>query len=351
MAAYKIFKKARKHHGQSWLPILLAIVVLLIVGVGVVRVTYTNNLKPVSTSSQTVYFTVDAGSSVQDIATNLKNQGLIRSTSAFKNYVRTKELRASLQAGTYVLSPSMNTQQIVTKMVSGDVAKNLLTILPGKRLSQIEAAFKQAGYSDSEIAKAFNPATYIGDSALASLPAGSSLEGYLYPDSFQKTTGTPAETIVQESIDELAKHLTPSITQGFKDHNLTIYQGLTLASIIYQETDDASAQPTVAQVFLSRLAQGMPLESNVTANYAADTEGVARNVSIDSPYNTYLHKELPPGPIGNFTDAVLQAIAHPTNTDYLYFIAGDDGKMHFSRTAAEHEQAITDFCQVKCAQP
>jgi UPF0755 protein len=95
----------------------------------------------------------------------------------------------------------------------------------------------------------------------------------------------------------------------------------------------------------------MRLQSNVTANYAADIAGVPRNVNIDSPYNTYLHDGLPPGPIGNMTKSALNAVAHPSNTDYVYFIAGDDGKMHFSHTADEHNAAIKQYCQKKCAQP
>lgn len=349
MKRYKLNSKARRR--PVWLLPLILIMIIFGAGVVVVRQTYTNNLRPLSSSTRTVYFTVSSGWGVRQIAGSLQDHGLIRSATAFKNYVDTKELRTGLQAGTYILSPSMSVQEIVDKMVNGDVAKNLLTILPGKRLDQIKQTFKQHGYSDSDLANTFNPASYLGDKAVASLPAGASLEGYLYPDSFQKITGTPAETIVKESLDEMNDHLTPAIVQGFADHNLSTYQGITLASIIYQETDNSSYEPTVAQVFLKRLASGMPLQSNVTANYAADVVGVPRNVNINSPYNTYLHKGLPPGPIGNMADSALRAVAFPSNTDYLYFIAGDDGQMHFSHTGAQHDQAIKQYCQTKCAQP
>lgn len=346
MTSYSLNRRNRRR--PSWVLVIVLALIVLLAGTGLILVNYTNNLKPVSSSQKTVAFTVDPGMSVQEIANDLQSHGLIRSATAFKNYVNTKELRASLQAGTYILSPSMSVQQIVDKMVNGEVAKNLLTILPGKTLDQIKATFAKAGYSGDDIATAFNPASYIGDPAIESLPTGASLEGYLYPDSFQKISGTPAEKIVKESIDEMADHLTPSIVQGFADHRLSVYQGVTLASIVYQETDDPSAQPTVAQVFLTRLNRGMPLQSNVTANYAADQAGVARNVNIQSPYNTYLHKGLPPGPIGNMLDSALKAVAFPSNTNYLYFIAGDDGKMHFSHTQDEHIQSIKRYCQKKC---
>jgi len=348
MAKYK-FSKPLAKKARNW-PLLIAVAILLLLGgIWAVRDIYYNNLKPVSSSSKTVYFTVQQGWSIQQIAASLQQQGLIRSATAFKNYATTKELRGSLQAGTYILSPSMSVQDIVNKMINGDVAKNLLTILPGKRLDQIKQAFAAAGYSSDEIATAFNPASYLGDPAIDSLPNGASLEGYLYPDSFQKTTGTPAEAIVKESLDEMYAHLTPSIVQGFADHGLSVYQGVTLASIINQETDDPAYQPTVAQVFLKRLNQGMPLESNVTANYAADVAGVARSTNIDSPYNTYLQPGLTPGPIGNVTASALKAVAFPSNTDYLYFVADENThKLYFSTTQDEHNAQAKIHCPNTC---
>lgn len=324
-------------------------IIVLAIGTVVVRTVYINNLKPVSSSTTTSYFTVLTGASVDRIASDLKTANLIKSSGAFKNYVRTNELNDKLQAGTYIISPSMSVQDIVKKMISGDVAKNLLTILPGKRLDEIKTIFAKAGYTSAQISAAFNPATYLGHPALNYLPKGASLEGFLYPDSFQKTSDTPASTIVRESLDEMSKHLTADVISNFANHNLSVYQGVTLASIVYQETGDPTYMTTVAQVFISRLAQDMMLQSNVTANYAADIAGKTRDVSIDSPYNTYLVKGLPPSPISNVTDNALKAVAHPDSTDYLFFIAGDDGKMHFTRTQAEHNQAISQYCKA-CAQ-
>src|SRR5438105_3799967 len=162
----------------------------------------------------------------------------------------------------------MSVNQIVKKMVDGDVAKNLLTILPQKRLDEIKEAFAKAGYSSAQINQAFDPANYAGHPVLASLPPGASLEGYLYPDSFQKQTDTPAADIVREALDEMQQYLTQDVTNGFAAHSLNTYQGITLASIVAQETDNPTYQPMVAQVFLSRLANNMSLGSDVTAFYA-----------------------------------------------------------------------------------
>ena len=171
----------------KFLIIILAAVLVLIGGsAAVLRVWYNNNLKPVSSSGSTAFFTVIPGSGVHQIAIDLKRASLIRSSSAFETYVTTNNFRDKLQAGTYRFSPLMSVQTIVDKMVKGDVAKDLLTILPGKRLDQIRRAFTDAGYSPAEVDEAFKPTNYSGHPALASLPKGASLEGYLYPDSFQK---------------------------------------------------------------------------------------------------------------------------------------------------------------------
>jgi UPF0755 protein len=354
MPTYKRYKRSRGYLGigsSRFLILLAGVFIILIVGVvGTLRVWYANNLKPVSGDTKTTYFTVEPGESKHEIATELKQQKLVRSSSAFENYLRSNEIDI-LQAGTYSLSPSMNVQTIVEKMHNGNVTKNLLTILPGKRLVQIKDAFAKSGYSQSEIDSAFNPAAYASHPVIANLPSGASLEGFLYPDSFQKDTNTPASTIVAESLDEMQKHLTQDVINGFAANGLNVFQGVTLASIVNQETDDPKYQSTVAQVFYSRIKQGMMLESNVTANYAADERGVARNVGIDSLYNTYLHAGLTPGPIGNVTASAIKGVAHPANTDYVYFIAGDDEKIHFSRTLEEHNAAIKQYCQKKCAQP
>ena len=330
---------------------MIIVVVILLLGSGVIslRSWYVNNLKPVSSSaSATQYFTVTSGASLHQIAVKLKSAGLIRNSRAFETYVRTNELHDKLQAGTYSLGSSMSVDQIVKKMVDGDVAKNLLTILPQKRLDEVKQAFLGAGYTPEQINRAFNPASYHDHPVLASLPTGASLEGYLYPDSFEKQVDTPATDIVRQSLDAMQRYLSQDTINGFAAHSLNVYQGITLASIVAQETDDPAYQPMVAQVLMTRLAQNVPLQADVTAFYASAVNGQPKSLNINSPYNTYLHAGLPPGPISNMTKDALQAVAHPANTDYLYFVAGDDSKIHFSRTQAEHEDAVKKYCTREC---
>lgn len=334
---------------HTWMSVVLIAAVIIGVGAWGLHSWYNRNLAPVSSSQQVVYFPIATGSSLHAIAVDLKRADLIRNSQAFETYVRGRQLYAKMQAGTYALSPSMSVPQIVDKIVGGEVSTSYVTILPGKTIKQIEQTFKQAGYSDAEIAVAFDPATYPDEPVLASLPAGASLEGFLYPDSFQKETDTPAQTIIRESLEEMQQHLTSDIVNGFAAQGLNPFQGVTLASIVYQESGNPSDEPTVAQVFLLRLKQGMMLGSDVTAFYAASLVGQGQTLGVDSPYNTRLHTGLPPGPIGNMTQDALKAVAHPSNTDYLYFVAGDNGKIHFSHTEAEHEQAIKQYCTTQCS--
>jgi UPF0755 protein len=337
------------HYPKFWI-IAFAILFVVLVGVvGSLRIWYTNNLKPVSSSQKITYFTVENGDTKHQIAVKLQRDKLIKSSKAFETYLRGNEVQI-LQAGTYGLSPSMSVQKIVEKMVEGQVTRNLLTILPGKRVDEIRKTFSKAGYSEDVINNAFDPDTYADLPLMSYIPNGQSLEGFLYPDSFAQQANTPATDIVRESLNEMQSKLTTDVINGFVAQGLNPYQGVTLASIVYQESDDPEAQSTIAQVFLSRIKQDMALQSNVTANYAADLAGVARNVNIDSPYNTYFHKGLTPGPIGNVTQAALSAVAHPANTNYLYFVAGDDGKIHFSSTAEEHRSLIKQYCTKLCAQ-
>lgn len=334
---------------RTWPLILIALVIILGGGIWAARSWYNRNLAAVSSSSEVVYFPIETGSSLQEIAQDLSRVHLIRSATAFETYVRGRQLYAKMQAGTYALTPSMSTPQIVDKIVKGEVSKNYVTILPGKTVKQIKKAFLQAGYTDTEIETALDPATYAGHPLLSSLPTGATLEGLMYPDSFQRDANTPASTLVRESLDEMEKHLTQDIVAGFATQGLNEYQGITLASIVYAESGSPQSEPTVAQVFLLRLKQGMALGSDVTAFYAAGLAGQDKTLGVDSPYNTRLHTGLPPGPIGSFTDIALKAVAHPSSTDYLYFVAGDDGTIHFSHTEQEHEDAIKKYCTKECS--
>lgn len=343
-------RQPRRRWPRRVLWVIAIIVVLLVLATVGVRTMYNQNLKAVSNSSQAVTVTIGEGLSSKAIAAKLKKLGLIRSTWAFQWYISTKEVRDALQAGTYSLRPDQTTPQIVGVLTHGKIATNLITILPAQRLGQIRTAFESAGYTKAEIDEALNPAEYVGNPALVDKPAGASLEGYLYPDSFQKDSGTSLKTIVSESMAEMNKRLTPDIRAAFAAQGLSTYQGIILASIVEQEVSNASDRAQAAQVFLTRLRTGISLGSDVTAFYGALLAGQKPSVTYDSPYNTRLHTGLPPTPISNVSASSLAAVAHPAATNWLFFVSGDDGKTYFSQNLQQHEQQVQLYCHKLCHQ-
>lgn len=330
--------------------LVVAVLAALLIGsAAAVRQAYYERLKPVSDSQVVVLFTVKKGAAATSIANQLQEQGLIRSSTIFQWYIRTNNVRDKLQAGTYALRPSMSVPEIVDVLVNGSVKSDLLTILPGQRLDQIRQSFINAGFQPDEVDAALNPANYVGHPALADKPAAAGLEGFLYPESYQKDESTKPSTIVVQALDEMAQRLTPDIRAAFASHGLSVYQGVTLASMVEKEVSSPTERAQAAQVFLKRLQIDMPLGSDPTAFYGAIIRGAEPTTEYDSPYNTLKYKGLPPGPIANATESSLTAIAKPANTDWLYFVSGDDGVTRFSKTYEEHVQLIKQYCREKCA--
>ncbi|HKU18695.1 MAG TPA: endolytic transglycosylase MltG [Candidatus Saccharimonadales bacterium] len=330
----------------------VAVLVIALVGATmVVRHAYFESLKPLSSTNQTTQLvTIEKGSTVDGIATQLKKAGLIRSAWAFKLYVSSKNVRDALEAGTYSLDPGQSVPQIVSQLTHGKVATDLVTILPGQRLDQIRATLLNYGFRQTDVDAALDPASHAGAAALVDKPASGSLEGYLYPDSYQKTSATTPKQIVDEALAEMDAQLTPDIRAAFAQQGLSTYQGIILASIVEQEVNTQSDRQQAAQVFIKRLHLGMALGSDVTAYYGSLVAGKGKTLSYDSPYNTLIHTGLPPTPISNVNASALQAVAHPAATDWLYFVTGDDGVTHFSQTLEEHEAATAQYCHKLCSQ-
>lgn len=329
---------------------VIAIIVVIGMSVVIVRRSYDENLKAVSTSQNAQLVTIPLGSTVKEIGMILRKAGVIRTGWAFEWYVRNNNVRDKIQAGTYYLRPNQSIPEITNVLTQGKVATDLVTILPGQRLDQIKKALISSGFSEAEVASALNPNAYLDHPALVDKPQPASLEGYLYPESFQKTAETKPSTIVKASLDQMQKYLTPDTRAGITRQGLTVYEGIILASIIDQEVSSPSDQKTVAQVFLKRLKEGQALESDATAIYGAVLAGQTPSITYDSAYNSYQHKGLPPTPISNVSKSALEAVSSPSNTDFLYFVAGDDGKTYFSHTLSEHEQLTKEHCKKLCSQ-
>jgi len=328
--------------------IVLALALVLgLLGAGVMY-TYTQNLKPAGTSTSFVTVEVESGMSLAEIATMLQKQQLIRSETAFKRYAQLNQASKYLQAGTYELSPSQSTQEIVSQLTKGKVATKLVTILPGQRLDQIRHALIQQGFSEAEVDAALDPSQYENSSLLADKPKSASLEGYLYPDSYQRTGTTKVKTIVQQSLDRMENQLSTNIRAGFKKQGITVYQGVILASIVEKEVVNQSDRKQAAQVFLTRTRTGMQLGSDVTAFYGSELAGKGQDVTYDTPYNTRIHSGFPPTPISNVSHSSLSAVASPADTEWVFFVAGDDGVTHFSKTVEEHEALTKKYCIKLC---
>jgi UPF0755 protein len=280
----------------------------------------------------------------------LHQDKLIRNPWAFEWYVRASGLEDSLEAGTYALNSAQNVPNIAAIISSGKIATKLVTILPGKRLDQITATLINAGFSPSSVSAALQPDQYAGLPALAIKPAGASLEGLLYPDSFEKSSATDPSVIIRESLVEMGEQLTPSLQEAFAREGLSPYQGLVLASIVQQEVSNYSDQTQVAQVFIKRLSLNMPLGSDVTALYGAIEANQPPSLSYDSPYNTLLHTGLPPTPISTVSLAALDAAANPAPTNWLYFVTGDNGTTYFSQTLQQQQSNIASYCHTLCSQ-
>jgi UPF0755 protein len=336
---------------------IVAIVAAVIIGSGLAAwLWYGVQLSPFTNDKQKlIAVTIESGSSPSQIGRLLQAKSIIRSSLAFDINTRLSGTRGQLQAGTYRLSPGESTPVIVEHLVSGKVDEFNITFLPGATLKQDRQVLVDAGFATSEIDAAFSK-TY--DSPLFnSKPAGSDLEGYIYGQTYRFNGGDTAEAVLQRTFDEFAKVIQANnLEAGFRQQGLTLYQGITLASIVQREVgtphgsdEPSSDQKQVAQVFYSRLATSMMLGSDVTYQYAADKLGVARDVNLDSPYNTRRYTGLPPGPIASPGLTALKAVAAPASGDYLFFLSGDDGLTYFARTEAEHQANIKDHCAVKCS--
>ncbi|HET7630494.1 MAG TPA: endolytic transglycosylase MltG [Candidatus Saccharimonadales bacterium] len=342
----------------DWRFWLLAGAAALALIAGIFGLVYFHNTGALDDSddARTQLIEVAPGDSAGTIAAKLDDSRLIRSQWAFKLYARLH--RSVFLPGRYLVSSAQPVPGIINVMVEGKSSVFNVTFIAGLTLEQLkQRLISQYGYHESEVDRAFK-ADY-DNPLLADRPTGASLEGYIFPETFKVNVDDSLEELLGRDFSELYSKLTTDhLIAKFRQHHLTVYQALTLASIVQKEASDPHDQRLVAQVFLKRLKEGKPLGSDVTALYGADKAGVklpkdpaaAASVAIkyDSPYNTRLHKGLPPGPIANMEYTAIEAVANPADTDYTYFIGGDDKKMHYARTLEEHNANINRYCQVSC---
>lgn len=333
---------------RSWWKVaLLGVLGAIFIVAGIFVWWYYAQLAPVNADTETrTLVVVESGSTPTTIAEQLEEESLIRSAQAFLLYTRFTGTQNSLQAGSYRLSAAQSTPDIVEILTGGAVESFQMTFIPGMTLAEQREVFLQAGYTEEAIDAALS-AEYETP-LFAGKPTTADLEGYIYPETYQVATGASVASVLRQSFTEYERVITDNnLEAGFAEQGLSLFEGITLASIIEKESIGGD-EAQIAQVFLLRKEIGMQLGSDVTYQYIADKLGVQRDINLDNPYNTRRYTGLPPGPISSPGLASLQAVANPAEGDYLYFLSGDDDVTYFARTIEEHERNIREKCQIKC---
>jgi len=291
-------------------------------------------------------FDIDQGESVNSIAVRLQSDGIIADASAFRDYVIYTGLDTTIQAGKYTLSPALSIVDVARHLQDATPQDVTFVVLPGWRLEEVAATLPTSGL-------AVTPEEFIA--VAAQHPAGydffvsgASSEGFLYPDSYVFPRNTSAEELLDALVRNFSLHVGADLREGFARQGLSVYQGVTLASLVQREAVKPEEQSTIASVFLNRLNAGIKLDSDPTVQYAlgynADQQTwwtnplSANDLQFDSPFNTYVYGGLPPEPIDSPGAEALRAVAFPAQTPYYYFRARCDGSgLHlFAETFDEH---------------
>lgn len=292
--------------------------------------------------SQGVFVDVPHGASRRAVARLLANQGVVRSRWVFEALSRWRS-RSTLQAGEYFFDHPVTSLQVFETIASGRVYVRELTIPEGFSMFDIADLVQREDFTTREnfLAAARNPAL-IRDL----VPSAPSLEGFLFPATYEFPRHPTGEQMVAAMVAHFRQEWMGISARQPNHSGLPLEQVVTLASLVERETPKAEERPVVAGVFINRLHHRVPLQCDPTVVYALELTGnyagrlEAASLPFDSPYNTYRHIGLPPGPIANPGNASLKASLDPPETDYLYFVANTEGGHFFSKTLAEHNRNV-----------
>ena len=273
----------------------------------------------------------------------LHQKGLLGPEWFFQVLGRVQQVDRKIIPGEYELHAGMRPTVLLAKLVKGEVYQHSVTIPEGYNIVQIADILDQKGLADKEeILRLSRDRTFIASMDVKA----STLEGYLFPDTYRFARYTPPESIVRTFISRFHEMVTPEIYAQAKSMGMTLQEVLTLASVIEKETGLAKERALVSGVFHNRLRRNIPLQSDPTVIYALEYfDGNIRkaDLSVNSPYNTYKVRGLPPGPIANPGLAAIQAALYPTPSDFVYFVSRNDGSHKFSATLAEHNKAVDKY--------
>ena len=348
-------------------PILIGLTVfVLVAGIGVTvwNRLYGSFVAPVDPQDTAEYtFEISSGQSLNRVATNLEEAGLIRSRTAFKYYCDFAGMGQKIQIGAYNIKKNMSMTEIAELLTTGDgnpLVRNI-TLIPGETIEEFAAKLVRNGVFESSDAflaackdgKAYREYYYIDDVLTNGRPDERRyvLEGYLAPDTYEVYVTATEDEIIRKLLSQTEAVFTTELQERADELGMTMDEVLTLASMIEKEAK-ADDFPKVSAVFHNRLKEGMKLESDVTIHYITGVRKMAladRELTLNSPYNTYRVSGLPVGPICNPSPAAVRAALYPdetmVNEKYLYFCAKEpeSGELYFSRTLDQHNRAVEAY--------
>lgn len=296
---------------------------------------------------------VEPGTGIAEIGRQLHGLGLVRHPEIFRALVVTRRAAGRLRAGEYALQGEMSLDDIVDKMVRGDVVRHLVTFPEGTDLEEMSRIVASQGVPPAAFLEAARDVSLIKDLD----PEAKDLEGYLFPDTYEVEPRRPdaAPVLVKRMVQRQRAVVGPMLPL-VQASGRTLREVVTLASLVELETARKEERPHIAAVFLNRLRRRMPLQTDPTVIYALRRAGTwdgnirKGDLDVDSPYNTYRFPDLPPGPIANPGREAIRAVLEPMPSEDLYFVSRNDGSHQFSRSLAEHERAVDVYQRHRRAQ-
>lgn len=329
--------------------ILYFFILLIIGGIFVARNYYISSLGPMDVENPTVVeIEIPSGSSTNKISEILFDNGLIKNKTIFKYQVKSLNADGKLKAGTYELNTDMDLNKIIADLTHGGRSDNTVrfTIPEGYELVHIAEKLSNEGLVDKDrfIELASNKSNFEEKfEFLKELEEGQSLEGFLFPSTYEIYKGSKEEEIISKMLNEFEIIYKKDVETKLEEMNMTLNEAVTLASIVEREGKVDSERPLMSAVFHNRLKKGMALQSCATVQYILGTRKEVLSIpetQTPSPYNTYINEGLPPGPIASPGEKSLIAAMNPADVDYLFFVlTGSDGTHTFTTNYNDHLQA------------
>ena len=277
------------------------------------------------------------------IAARVAEADVVRSRLAFLATAMARGVPRSLKAGEYEVPQNATTWNVVSLLESGHVRQRAVLHPEGATVSELARVFDGEQLAPADvIARVAVDKKFLAAQGIEA----ASVEGYLFPDTYQFVRGMTAEEMLGRMVNRMRSKLTPTIKERGQARGLSVHELLTLASIIEREAVVKDEQKLISAVFWNRLRIGMPLQADPTVQYAVAKERRAlsrTDLLVDHPYNTYVRPGLPPGPIASPGLGAIEAALDPAPVKYLFFVAQDDKRHHFSMSIDEHNRAVARY--------